>query len=80
MGLPTPVISSGGIMLRETISQNRYSYDESRNLSCFREYRAFFTVLSVVRPSEAYIWEISRLYLTFYFYILHHYGAYHRSR
>ena len=39
--IPLPVISSGGTMLRETIAQNRYSYDESRNLSCVREYRAF---------------------------------------
>ena len=28
-------------MLRETIAQNRYSFEESRNLSCGREYRAF---------------------------------------
>ena len=38
---PLPVISSGGTMLRETIAQNRYSFEESRNLSCGREYRAF---------------------------------------
>ena len=38
------------------------------------------TVLSVVTLLEASIWEISRLYLTFYFYVLHHFGAYHRSR
>ena len=28
-------------MLRETIAQNRYSFEEPRNLSCAREYRAF---------------------------------------
>ena len=36
-----PVISSGGNMLHEDIAKNRYSFDESRNLSCAREYRAF---------------------------------------
>ena len=30
---PAPVISSGVSMLHEAIAQNRYSYDESRNLS-----------------------------------------------
>ena len=30
-------------MLHEAIARNRYSYDESRNLSCAREYRAFQT-------------------------------------
>ena len=52
MGLPTPVISSGGIMLRETISQNRYSYDESRNLSCGREYRAFYSLRCFAAPAS----------------------------
>ena len=36
-----PVISSGVSMLHEDTVKNRYSFDESRNLSCTREYRAF---------------------------------------
>ena len=42
--------------------------------------QGFLTVLSVVRPPEAYIWEILGLYLIFYFYVLLHYGAYHRRK
>ena len=38
---PAPVISSGGNMLHEDIAKNRYSYEEPRNLSRVREYRAF---------------------------------------
>ena len=38
---PAPVISSGVSMLHEDTVKNRYSFDESRNLSCTREYRAF---------------------------------------
>ena len=39
--IPLPVISSGGSMLDDSTSKNRYSFDESRNLSWAREYRAF---------------------------------------
>ena len=39
--IPPPVISSGGTMLHEDALKNRYSYEESRNLSRVREYRAF---------------------------------------
>ena len=36
-----PVISSGGRMLHDSTAQIRYSFDESRNLSCVPEYKAF---------------------------------------
>jgi hypothetical protein len=39
--IPLPVISSGGTMLHEDTVKNRYSFEESRNLSRGREYRAF---------------------------------------
>ena len=38
---PYSVISSGGSMPYENAVQNRYSFEESRNLSCAREYRVF---------------------------------------
>ena len=37
----SPVISSGGSMLYDIAAKNRYSFDESRNLSCVRDYRFF---------------------------------------
>jgi hypothetical protein len=64
---PPHVISSGGSMLYDSTAQNRYSYDESRNLPCVREYRALRTGVSVVTPSQAFFPEISRLSLTYYF-------------
>jgi hypothetical protein len=67
MAFPSPVISSGGTMLYDSTAQNRYSYDESRNLSCVREYRTLCTSVSVVTPSQAFFSEISRLSLTYYF-------------
>ena len=36
-----PVISSDGSMLHKDAVKNRYSFEESRNLSCAREYQAF---------------------------------------
>ena len=41
ISLPVPVISTGVIMIDDSAVKNRYSFDEWRNLSCFREYRAF---------------------------------------
>ena len=40
---PLPVISSGVNMLYDSTVKNRYSCDESRNLPCIREYKAFNT-------------------------------------
>ena len=37
----SPVISSGGSMLHDIAAKNRYSFDESRNLSCGQDYRFF---------------------------------------
>ena len=42
---PKLVISSGVNMLRENTVKNRYSFEESRNLSCVRDYRAFYYLL-----------------------------------
>ena len=39
--IPLLVISSGGRMLHDAIVKNRYSFEESRNLSCERECRFF---------------------------------------
>ena len=39
--IPPLVISSGGSMPFDSNVKNRYSFDESRNLSCVRDYRAF---------------------------------------
>ena len=41
---PAPVISSGVSMLHEDTVKNRYSFEESRNLSRVREYRAFYSL------------------------------------
>ena len=37
----------------------------------------YSVVISVVRPSEAFIWEISRLSLTYDSYVFSHSDAYH---
>ena len=76
----SPVISSGGSMRHDTTVKNRYSSDESRNLSCVREYRSFPHDIRVVTPSQASIWEISRLSLTYDSYGYTHHGAYLRSK
>ena len=49
---PAPVISSGVSMLHEDTVKNRYSYDESRNLSCAREYRAFYSLRCLAAPAS----------------------------
>ena len=79
MTLP-PVISSGGSILYGSTAQNRYSYDESRNLSCVREYLVFYTGVSVVTSSQTFFWEISRLSLTYDSYGYSHHGACLRSK
>ena len=119
----TPVISSGGSMLSDYVDKNRYSFDESRNLSCGREYWAsgaaksrpgikrrrflicapphppwpkaitleplrpqgvtpqhLLSAVSVVTPSQAFTWEISRLFLTYDFCRYSHSDAYLHSK
>ena len=53
MRLPLPVISSGGSMLDDSTSKNRYSFDESRNLSWAREYRAFQPLSYSAAPASS---------------------------
>ena len=53
MRLSRPVISSGGSMLDDSTSKNRYSFDESRNLSWAREYRAFQPLSYSAAPASS---------------------------
>ncbi|XOQ30991.1 MAG: hypothetical protein ACFWUL_00300 [Dialister sp.] len=55
ISLPVPVISTGVIMIDDSAVNNRYSFDEWRNLSCFRECRVFLYPAfrsQMVRQSE----------------------------
>ena len=64
-------------MLSDYADKNRYSFDESRNLSCAWDYRSFSHDISVVTPSQTFTWEISRLSLTYDSYVFSHSDAYH---
>ena len=50
---PHPIMSSGDKMLCKTIAKNSYSFEEPRNLSCGREYRAFLLSL-LLRSSRLF--------------------------